>query len=299
MRTTPFVILILSITFLTGCKPENNKSEEEKAATTDSTHLSNNSESSKNIYYRFPSAKEMLTYIKTDKLEYRTDIVNPADNIMDYHNTKAKTLNLGIYIADLSYMILFNKTQNAEQYFNVIFNLTRDLRIKIPEEEKLVERISDNIYIKDSLINIADQYQNRIIDHLISTGKERTLAVISTGSYIEGLYISLNLISDFEEDHVAIDKIIDQKYAFINLTRFAQNFEKDLNTKFSLDYLNEINAFFKKLPVVEEKTHVKRTDEHKLRIEGGKNIKINRKQFEELKNKVTSIRTEIVNNKMN
>ena len=282
--------------FLTGCRPGEKESRSEKTGfSSDSAIGFENQAEQREIYYRFPSAREMLTYIKTDKLEYRTDLVNPVGNLDHYHSTIDRALNLGVYLADLSYMILFDKTQQTDEYFNVLFNLTKDLRIKIPEEEKLIERISENMYNSDSLINIADTYHTEVINHLLNTGNEKTLAVISTGSYIEGLYIALNLVSDFNQNKVTIDKIVDQKYAFKNLAKYAQNFEKDLNTRYSLRYLEEINAFFDKLPVIEEETKVKRSDKQTLVVEGGSKTEINRQQFEEFKKKVIQIRSEIIN----
>jgi hypothetical protein len=283
--------------FLTSsCKPDNDKNStntgfsQEKNVKTEQVQA--------RFYHRFPSAKEMLQYIKTDHLNYKENLVNPVQNLDRYHDTRAKTLNLGVYLTDLSYMILFDKTQGADQYFNAIFQLTSELRIKIPEEEHLFQRISDNMYNTDSLIQIADQYQSLIINHLLNTGKERTLAVISTGSYIEGLYISSKLVTDYKENKITVDKIAEQKYAFKNLANFAETFREDMNTRYSMEYLNEINSIFNELPVIEKKTKVKRTDEHTLLIEGGEKTTISRQQFESLKEKISEIRAEIVNNKV-
>ncbi len=289
-----FVFLLL---ILSSCKKETKKKSPDAGFKKDSITLTSQ-EKTKDIYFRYPSAREMIEYIKTENLPYKPNLVNPVDNIEKYHNTRAKTLNLGVYLADLSYLILYEKTKNTEDYFNAVFNLSSELRIKVPEEEKLVKRITENLYNNDSLIHIAEQYHTRIIDYLRNTGQEKTLAVISTGSYIEGLYLTLNLIGNYSDYQETVRKIVDQKYAFKNLAMFAQEYKEDLNISYSVNYLNEINAFFDQLPVIKEKTVVKRNKEHNLVIEGGEKTIISRENFMDLKEKIDTIRTEIVQNKM-
>jgi hypothetical protein len=250
----------------------------------------------KPVYYRFPSAKEMLSYLKTEDLVYRTDLMNPVNNLEKYHNTRSKTLNLGVYLADLSYMILFEKTQQVEKYFNAIFNLSADLRINAPHEERLLQKISENMHNPDSLIEIADQYHTDIIDYLLNTGKEKTLAVISTGSYIEGLYIATHLISEYDKHESTVRKIADQKHAFQNLTKFAKDFSEDINTQYSLDCLKKINQHFKDFPVIKDKTEIKRANDSTLVFEGGNKIEISKEHFENLKQQVTLIRNKIITN---
>ncbi|MFP4605214.1 MAG: hypothetical protein ACLFNJ_07555 [Bacteroidales bacterium] len=296
MKTTFTTVLLLTITVYLSCGLEGKKEKKSTDFSREHTDVLQQDLPKKNIYYRFPSAKEMLSYIKTEELNYRTGIVNPVNNLDNYYSTKAKTLNLGVYITDLSYMILFDRTQNIERYFNVIFNLTNDLRIKIPDEEELVEQISRNMDDSEKLLQIAEEYQTKIIDHLLNTGQEKTLAVITTGSYIEGLYISTKLLSNSDTQEKTLKKIADQKHAFRNLTKFSQSFEKDINTKAALVYLKDINSFFNSLPVIKEETEVKKDESNLLLIEGGKKSEITPENFNELKSIVSRIRTEIVEN---
>lgn len=296
MKTTFATALMLTITVCLSCGLESKKEKESPDISRGDTDILQKNQPKSSIYYRFPSAREMLSYIKAEELNYRTDIVNPFNNLDNYYSTKAKTLNLGVYITDLSYMILFDKTKNIDRYFNVIFNLTKDLRIKIPDEERLTEQIKRNMDDSEKLLQIAEDYQTKIIDHLLNTGQEKTLAVITTGSYIEGLYISTHLLSNSDSQEQTLKKIADQKHAFRNLTKFSQSFEKDINTKAALDYLEEINLFFNSLPVIKEETEVKKDKNNILLIEGGQKIEITPEKFNELKNTVTSIRNEIVEN---
>lgn len=290
------VLILFSGAFIcSSCKSDPDKGQ-------DNTGFQNQKKEEKDtveqkpVYYRFPSAKEMLSYLKTEDLVYRTDLMNPVNNLEKYHSTRAKALNLGVYLADLSYMILFEKTRQVEEYFNAIFNLSADLRINAPHEERLLQKISENMHSPDSLIEIADQYHADIIDYLINTGKEKTLAVISTGSYIEGLYIATHLISEYNKHENTVKKIAEQKHAFQNLTKFAKDFSNDLNTQYSLKYLNKINQNFRDFPVINEKTNIKRANDSTIVLEGGNKIEITKEHFQNLKNRVAQTRNQIITN---
>jgi hypothetical protein len=289
------LILFLGAFCWVSCKSDPGK-KEEKTGFQNKKEEKIDTAREKPIYYRFPSAKEMLSYLKTEDLVYRTDLMNSVNNLEKYHSTRAKTLNLGVYLADLSYMILFEKTQQVEAYFNAIFNLSADLRINAPHEERLLQKISENMHNPDSLIEIADQYHTDIIDYLLKTGKEKTLAVISTGSYIEGLYIATHLISEYDKHESTVQKIADQKHAFQNLTKFATDFSEDLNTQYSLEYLKKINQHFREFPVIDNKTDIERANDSTLIFEGGDKIEITKKHFKNLKNQVTQIRNQIITN---
>src|SRR6056297_92395 len=249
------------------------------------------------IYYRFPSAKEMLTYIHTDKILFRTDLTNNPERTRLYNDSKSQMLNLGVYLADLSYLILFDKPNQTHDYFDASFKLATELRLSIPEQDKILQRLSDNLHNTDSLINISNEYHSDIIDYLINTGKEKTLAVISAGSYIEGLYIATKLLNQQSDNENAIQKIAEQKYAFKNLSNFIQKYSHDINAAYSLDCLEPINKFMSNLPVIQDSTKVTRTGNNQLTFEGGEKVTITEEQFKDLERIVSDIRNKIIQNK--
>jgi len=292
MFSNTFIPVLMVLLFL-GCKPDNRNTNQQ----TGFQEIVQKDPSQKDdvpVYYRFPSAREMLNYIKNDALVYQTNLINSTENLREYTSTRSKTLNLGVYLADFSYMILFDRTRKAREYFNAIVELTSDLRISIPEEDEIIQRVSDNLHNPDSLISISDDYQSYIIDYLIQTDKEKTLAVLSTGSYIEGLYITLNMIADYEKNKKTLEKIAEQKYAFNNLVGFAKAFPEDVHTKYAIQQLEIINQHFSQLPVVTDETQSERIDSSRMIFKGGNQINISKSQFIELRKEVTEMRAEIV-----
>lgn len=286
-------IVIMAINF--SCKTDVKKDTDNKIDTqalSDSLLASDEN----HVFYSFPSSQEMFSFIKRDaELVYRTDLVNPLENISKYIDSKSKTFALGVYLADLSYMTLFNKTSGAYDYIDIITKLSGDLRINLPFQNNILERIKNNLNNPDSLVLISDQYSSKIVDYLLQNNKDKILANITSASYIEGLYIAVNLVGKYSDDNEVIRRIVEQKHSFTNLIKYANKYHTDDNTKVAIELLNEIYDVFKKFPEKQEsESKIERVGDNKMVLTGGKKIQISEKEFYELKAKVIEVRTKIV-----
>lgn len=291
----PIAIVSMVFISLTSCKSDIKKDTDDNINTqalSDSLLASDENY----VFYSFPSSQEMFSFIKKDaKLVYRTDLVNPPENITKYIDSKSKTLALGIYLADLSYMTLFNKTSSAYDYIDLITRLSNDLRINLPFQDSILERIKNNLNNPDSLIFISDQYSSKIVDYLLQNNKDKLLANITSASYIEGLYIALNLAGEYSEDNGVIRRIVEQKHSFTNLIRYANKYHTDENTKVAIGLLNEIYNIFEKFAETQEsESKIERVGDNKMVLTGGKKIVISETEFYELKEKVIEVRTKII-----
>lgn len=297
-----YSLAILIVSLIIGLVNTSCKTEVKKDATNDidSKAISDSLLSSDEdlIFYSFPSSQEMFSFIKKDaNLVFRTDLVNPTGNISKYIDTKSKTLALGVYLADLSYMTLFNKTNNAYEYIDVITSLSNDLRINLPFQNSFLERIKNNLNNEDSLVIISDQYSSKIVDYLLQNNKDKVLANITAASYIEGLYLALNLVENYSKNNPVVHRIVEQKHSFTNLIKYANKYHYDANTKTSIELLNKIYEVFEKFSEVEDsKSTIERGDDNKMVLKGGKKMVISEKEYNELKIRVIEVRNKIVEN---
>jgi len=303
MKTKSFYSILAIIVFIgsisLSCK---SRVENEDATEIDTQEITDSLLTSDEnlVFYSFPSSQEMFSFIKKDaELIYRTDLVNSTDNLSKYIDTRSKNLALGIYLADLSYMTLFNKTSNAYNYIDVITKLSNDLRINLPFQESFLERIKDNLSNEDSLVIISDQYSTKIVDYLLQNNKDKMLANITSASYIEGLYIALNLVNDYSDDNTVIKRIVEQKHSFTNLLKYARKYHYDENTNATIGLLTQIYNVFEKFNVIEEsKSTIERDENNRMVLKGGKKIVISENEYNELKQIVTEVRNKIVENNL-
>jgi hypothetical protein len=246
------------------------------------------------INYRFPPPNDILEYMKNAGMKYNSGLVNKSDNYDKYLDICSQASNLGVYSADLGYLILFKKRTEAIDYFSVIHKLSDQLRISSAYDDEIIKRIKDNINNIDSLSVIAQDAYNYLLENLEVNNKQKVLAVISTGGFVESLYLALNLNDKFSAENRVIQRIADQKYALENLVGYMDHYKKDPLIVASYSNLLQLKQVYDGLQQIEEKTIVKTDKSGKVIFSGGTRLQINEKQFLELKKTVLEIRSKMV-----
>ncbi len=284
-----YICLVLLLT-LFSCVTESKKQEQDKKGFQEKSQ-----NPVREVYYRFPSASEMFSYIHKDQLTFKENLVNPVGNSKQYQTTEAKLLNLGVYLADLSYLVVFDERQQAQEYLTTVQELTDQLRIKPPEEEAFLQRMRQNVHRSDSLASLADEFNNHVMDYLMATGREKYLAIITTGGYVEALYLASHTLNKKNISSLS-HRIAEQKFAVSNLCEFVKS-HKSHKTQLSEDLLIQLDDFFETLDMEEQATDVSRDEQGKLIIEGGRKIHISQQQVQEFKTLIGEIRYHVVHTK--
>jgi hypothetical protein len=290
-----FIICLLLILFI-SCQQSG---KEKKVQDLSSVILDEEIEEEKNnsertVYYRFPSPEDMLQYINREKLEYIPGLLNTHDNSKKYIGSKSQAINLGIYISELAYVIIFKKLNQASNYLEAVNYLSDELLISPNDNSNIESRIKKNLNNIDSLKVISRDAYNDMVEYLTLTENEQTLALVSTGAYIEALYLALNQIESFDPENPLIKKIFEQKYAFGNLYQYLKEHAGENND----DILAELKIIKSKLDEAElvktSKTEVKHED-GLLVFSGGKTkVEITKAQFMDVKKTISRIRKKFI-----
>jgi hypothetical protein len=250
----------------------------------------------KEVYYRFPSPDEMLGIINNEEINFNDEILLPIENARAFLDSKSQALNLGIYIADLAYIALFQRQKESLIYMQVVYGLSDKLRISSAFNPELIGRFEENIGNPDSLEILIDEAITGITDYLAKQDKERVFAVISIGAFVESLYLAFKLVDDFSEDNVIVQRISDQKLVLENLLNFSLEYSNDKNVTDAIKLLHPIRQVYNELQVSSEETSVTQDEDGKLIIGGGDKIKISEEQFNKLKDATKQTRTTITEN---
>jgi len=248
----------------------------------------------KEMYHRFPSVDEMLTSINKNKKEFSTNLVNSAAKSDEYLDSKSQALNLGVYSADLAYLTIHGKHTEAMVYFEALYELSDKLRISAAFNRNLLRRIQDNITNADSLQNISEQAINNLSEYLETNRNEKVFILLSVGGFVEALYLSVNLLSDFDSEAELVQKIADQKFVLDNITAYASYYESDPTIESILLDLEPLIKLYANLSVEATETSVNQNSDGKLVIGGGDKLVITKKEFDELVQVTTELRTKIV-----
>jgi hypothetical protein len=295
MKKLKFTFLFISFIIVFGCRNEqtSKESNETEGQTIEFGELK---QEIKEVYYRFPSPDEMFSYVDSTGIRFDKSLLSSYKNIDNYIGTKDQALNMGVYIADLAYISLFQRYKESMDYLQTIYILSDKLRISAAFNNEFIHRIENNIKNSDSLDAISDAAMNRIINHLSRNEQEDVFALISIGGFIEFLNISILLSGEYSSDNIMVRKIADQKIVYENIMKFAQPYAADNNNvKRTLEVINPLTEFFNELKSETRKTTVSKSDEGKLVFGGGKKILLIKKnEFDQLKNIIITIRSKII-----
>lgn len=257
----------------------------------DSQEINQNTDES--VLYLLPSPGEILLRFYSTDIQYKPELLNSPEYKDKYIGSKSQALNLGVYITDMAYSALFERSVETINYLEAIQSLSSESGISSGVFENLLARSKANAGQLDSLANISNEAFTNMLEFLENGGKETTIAQISAGAYIESLYVALQSIEDYSKDNETLTLLVEMKYPMDNLMQKAKNSISEGDTTI-VNYLNEISAIFNELDTSGEETLITQEPDGVLSIAGGDDIRIDEKGFAALKNKVIEIRSGIV-----
>jgi hypothetical protein len=244
--------------------------------------------------YSVPSPIQFTSLIKESGSLYNKEILNSVSKASQYSNNFSKSLNLGIYGADLSYTIIYDQTQHSFQYLNAIKKLADPLGLEGVFDEAVLTRFNKNSGNQDSLhVIIADAYLAGDA-YLKDNDRMNTSGLILAGSWIEGLYLATSIYKIKPNDYIKF-RIAEQKSSLQSIIkslthldvdyRFVDEF-KDLATVY-----DSITFHYKYIPPTTDLVN------HITTINSKTDVRISDEQVQLITQKISAIRNKIVDAK--
>ncbi len=153
------------------------------------------------VVYEIPSPSEIPFLLEATGAEFNETLINDKDRADEYasRNDKA-SLNLGVYAADIGYLVSYDKVQEALNYMTSSKKLADNLGISGSFDAELIKRFESNLSRKDSLAFLLNETIKETENYLKDDNRNKLAALVITGSFIEGLYISTELIKTYPKD---------------------------------------------------------------------------------------------------
>jgi hypothetical protein len=211
-----------------------------------------------------PSPTEIPYTLQATGADYNQGLLNPRTKVDQYvsRNDKA-ALNLGVYAADIGYLASYDKTQEAIDYLGAAKTLSENLGVIGAFDVELLQKFEANISNKDSLSRLLDTTIKKTRDFLQDDNRNKLSALVITGSFIEGLYISTGLIKTYPKNILPDDKrnlvltplmrvILQQKKSVSELSKMlASTDQTDPITSLSAD-LKQLESAYASLNIEEK-----------------------------------------------
>lgn len=142
------------------------------------------------VISNIPIPFDILDRLYKSGVKFRKEHTNPTGNISKYLQNHSKALNLGIYGADLTYTICFEQFNELNPYLKNAKKLADDLGIPLAFNKETLDKYSGHKENKDSLRNAVYESYNEVDKSLKSNERIGLAALVVTGGWIEGLYIT-------------------------------------------------------------------------------------------------------------
>ena len=227
MRRLYAQILILSVSLVVSCQQGAKEPEQSVVNLSDievTTQIGR-----RKIYYRFPSPNDLISYIKSEQLVYSELFLNPTDNADRYLGSRLQLFNLGVFSADFAFITVFKNLSHAAKYFGAVEKIAYKNGLSPVFNESLRAKVQRNQNNMDSLSTIARDSYIEMVNHLTLSGREKQLAIISAGGYIEVLHLSVVQIDNTTDKQPILARVYDQRLGLENLIRFMNDYTSDDN----------------------------------------------------------------------
>lgn len=179
------------------------------------------------VIYNIPSPSEIPFLLESTGAEFNQSLINGHDKADQYTSGNDNaSLNLGIYASDIGYLVSYQKAQEALTYLGSTKKLADGVGITGSFDPTIIERFEKNLSHRDSMAYILDATINKTSEYLKNDDRDKLAALIVTGSFVEGLYISTQLIQSYPKDILSDD---DRQLVLVRLMRVVLQQEKSVN----------------------------------------------------------------------
>jgi hypothetical protein len=196
-----------------------------------------------NVFNTLPDRKMVMRLIEENRIEYNPDLLNDPTRANKYAVELSKAVNLGIYGADLSIASSFDQTQESMVFLKCVNVLAGYLGVNSAFDQRMFERIDANESNKDSILEIVTGAFKKVDEILKYNNRPATSAVILSGCWIEGLYVSCQLAQQSDAENI-IKAIVQQKESLKNLIVMLEGVTLEESAKFILKDLKDLYVVY-------------------------------------------------------
>jgi hypothetical protein len=248
-----FLLVIAMISGLVSCGSDNTTKEVLTVDTTAVTH-----DSIKAVYSGkvdmvisdIPFPFEILEELHSTHITFDQKVMNPVSNNSKYNQYNSKALNLGVYGADLAYVVTYEQFQQIGAYVKNAKKLADDLNIPFGFNQGMMDKYNKFKDNKDSLTQVVYDSYNEVDRSLKGDERVGIAALVVTGSWLEGLYLSTRTFvnADKSPENANLYKTIgDQKQSLGIVVKLLSEYKSDAYIANLIEELKGITSVYDKV----------------------------------------------------
>lgn len=294
-------ILTLAVLFLLyGCG-ENKSAEQafEEEHHDDKAAISEpqiSTEALVDIINSIPPPIELSVLIKEVGGEYTSAPLNPTSNASKYSTNFKKAINLGIYGADLGYISLYDKSQDAIDCLGSVKKLADELSIGHFFDFETIKKLASNKHDLDSLVFVSTQNFAKMNDYLRENNRVNLSVLMLTGGWLEGVHIASEIAISHDSKELN-ERIGEQKIILNQIMELLKVFQSNAEIKALTDEMKKLQKLYEKVKITTtyEESTLEETDGILMVVDNtSSEIEISAQLLKEISEQVEEIRTELI-----
>lgn len=180
----------------------------------------------KDLIINIASPVEIASLLKSLDVNFSKDYLASTNDISKYVTSDKQAIVLGVYMADLGYLNMYQRSTNMMSYLTAINTLADNLSLNQFFQFDVLKDLALNSQNFDSLVLISVRNFNDMDRFLISQGREKISAYMIAGGWAEGLYIMTRVVDENPIPDL-VEKVGDQKIVLENLLELLEYFSQD------------------------------------------------------------------------
>ncbi|MDQ3110118.1 MAG: hypothetical protein M3R17_09500 [Bacteroidota bacterium] len=184
----------------------------------------------KNIVSTMPVPFDMLKQFSGAHLPFKGELLNDPKNAVAYNSASAQSFILGIYGADLAYMISQDKLGDAAPYLKAVRRLSDAVVVPSAFDANMLKRYESNQNEKDSMQGLVRSSYKHIDNSLQGNDRLALATLVLTGGWLESIYLTTQHIGNEQQNDknkVLFDMISVQQPYLQNITELLGSFPND------------------------------------------------------------------------
>ena len=249
------------------------------------------------ILDQIPSPLEISMLLKQSGNKYNSDILNAPGNISRYNNNYKKALNLGIYGADLGYTNIYSESIDGIRYLSSIKSLADELNIGHFFDVSTIGRLATNSNNLDSLLLVTTQNFNSINQYLQSQNRSNLSVLLLIGGWVEAMEIICNVAVQNPQNRELTERIGEQKIILEQMVLLLSFYNEDQHISALLQEFQQLKTTFDNINITytyKESTMEVVNGVAVIKDNSSTTINITEKDVTDIKNKISSIRRNII-----
>lgn len=158
-----------------------------------------------------PSPIHIAMMFKEYGLSYVDGVIHDPAMATNYSTDNSKMLNLGVYSADVAYMIINEETSASMDHMEAIRNLSGELDLNtLFDSDVLIDRFQANLDNRDSLINIITSIQEDLDEYVDENDETHLRLMVFAGAWGESMYLGSQAVLEEGSDNQLGRRLVEQ-----------------------------------------------------------------------------------------